>query len=542
MKNLVLRIQIVRRINVILITSAFFLLFQSNSLAQVLSENWESPTWYTKWMITAGTWEVGVPTSGPNAAHGGANCAATVLAGNYAEGVDSRLISPSFTVPSANQNPRLRFWHWFSFNSDDYGKVQIKTSSGTQWIDIGGSYVNTGSGVWTYPSIDLSAYSGQNVQIAFYFHSQTNYYGSTYVSTGWYLDDVIVETGTVAFDNPKTWESGLGDWGVDKGTWEVGTPTSGPSATHGGTKCAATVLGGNYAEGVDSRLISPSFVVPATSQNPRLRFWHWFSFNSDDYGKVQIKTTSGTHWIDISGSYINTGSGVWTYPSIDLSAYSGQNVQIAFYFHSQNNYYGSTYVSTGWYLDDVTVETGPVPLNNPETWESGIGGWGVDKGTWEVGTPTSGPTAAHSGTKCASTVLAGNYAEGVDSRLISPAFTVPSANQNPRLRFWHWFSFNSDDYGKVQIKTTSGTEWIDIGGSYVNTGSGVWTYPSIDLTVYSGQNVQIAFYFHSQTNYYGSTYVSAGWYIDDFAIITGPNILNNPAILKLGKQVWETGE
>ena len=53
------------------------------------------------------------------------------------------------------------------------------------------------------------------------------------------------------------------DWHVDAGTWEVGTPTSGPSACHEGSNCAATVLGGNYAEGVDTRLIRhASFVVP----------------------------------------------------------------------------------------------------------------------------------------------------------------------------------------------------------------------------------------------------------------------------------------
>ncbi len=30
-------------------------------------------------------------------------------------------------------------------------------------------YTNTGSNIWTYPSIDLSEYAGQSVQIAFYF-------------------------------------------------------------------------------------------------------------------------------------------------------------------------------------------------------------------------------------------------------------------------------------------------------------------------------------------------------------------------------------
>ena len=84
------------------------------------------------------------------------------------------------------------------------------------------------------------------------------------------------------------------NWHVDAGTWEVGTPTSGPNSAHGGTKCAATVLAGNYSEPVNSRLIRhTSFLVPSASENPRLRFWYWFSFAAADYGEVQIKVEIG---------------------------------------------------------------------------------------------------------------------------------------------------------------------------------------------------------------------------------------------------------
>ncbi|MHC1776274.1 MAG: choice-of-anchor J domain-containing protein [Lentimicrobium sp.] len=497
------------------------------------SEDFEG-NWSANWTISAGTWEAGAPTSGPNAAHGGTQCAATILDGIYTEGVDSRLISPEITIPAAIENPRLRFWQWFSFAANDFGLVQIKTTSGTTWDDISSLYVNTGSGIWTCPSIDLSAYAGQEVQICFYFHSSTDYYGGTYVSTGWYIDDISIVTGPVTFNNPETWESGPGDWSVDAGTWEAGPPESGPATAHGGANCAGTVLAGNYEEGVDSRLISPVFTVPASNLNPRLRFWQWFSFAANDFGMVQIKATSGTTWDDISGLYVNTGSGIWTNPTIDLSDYAGQEVQICFYFHSSTDYYGGTYVSTGWYIDDISIVTGPVTFNNPETWESGLGDWSVDAGTWEAGPPESGPATAHGGANCAGTVLAGNYEEGVDSRLISPVFTVPASNLNPRLRFWQWFSFAANDFGMVQIKATSGTTWDDISGLYVNTGSGIWTNPTIDLSDYAGQEVQICFYFHSSTDYYGGTYVSTGWYIDDISIATGPVTFNNP-------ETWESG-
>ena len=76
-----------------------------------------------------------------------------------------------------------------------------------------------------------------------------------------------------------------------------------------------------------------------------------------------------------------------------------------------------------------------------EDWESGIGDWSVSNGTWEVGVPTTGPVAAYSGQNCVATKLTGNYSKNVDSRFISPPFTVPDSNENPRLRFWHWFEF-----------------------------------------------------------------------------------------------------
>src|SRR5215203_4705729 len=70
-----------------------------------------------------------------------------------------------------------------------------------------------------------------------------------------------------------------------------------------------------------------------------------------------------------------------------------------------------------------------------EDFEGPTPNWNVESGVWETGFPTSGPNEAHSGERLAGTVLASNYAgQGADSRLISPAFVVPAADQNPRLR------------------------------------------------------------------------------------------------------------
>ena len=309
-------------------------------------------------------------------------------------------------------------------------------------------------------------------------------------------------------------------------TWQIGSPTAGPATnatgfrTHSGINCASTQ---NYAYNSDNRLIctnyngTSSFMVPAANQFPRLRFWHWFNY-ANALGYVEISTNNGGSWNQISPTYEGiTSGGVWSRPSIDLSAFAGQNVQIAFHFTSG----GCCGNAQGWYVDDVAVVTGSPVLNNPESFESGGGDWSVADGTWEIGKPTSGPNAAHTGTNCAATVLAGNYANNVDSRLISPPFVVPT-NNSPALRFWHWYNFNNA-LGFVEI-STDGSSWNQISPTYLNGNSGgEWTNVSLDLSAYAGQTVQAAFRFDS-----GGTGTAAGWYVDDISLVAAPSLTVPP--------------
>ncbi len=320
---------------------------------------------------TNSIWRIGSPTIGPaiNSAgyrtHSGANCATTGLKSNYPYNADARLVcinyngASSFVVPSADEFPRLRFWHWFNF-VNALGYVEISTDAGSSWQQISPNYLDmSSSGVWSPPSLDLRPFAGQSVRIAFHFSSGSG--GGT--APGWYVDDVAVVTDEPVFNNPEGFESGLGDWSVDSGTWEIGKPTAGPSKAHGGTNCAATVLSGKYGPNVDSRLISPPFPVPSNS--PALRFWHWYNFPtvSDALGYVEISTDAGSSWQQISINYIlgHTGSN-GTNVSLDLSAYAGQTVQAAFHFTSLNG--GSA--GKGWYVDDVSLMAAPV-VTVPDT-------------------------------------------------------------------------------------------------------------------------------------------------------------------------------
>ncbi len=475
-------------------------------------ENFEG-NWTQDWYVSNGTWEVGKPTSGPNGTYTGQNCAATVLTGNYSENVESRLIKiNTFKVPSADQNPHLRFWHWYSFGEADTGKVQIKVDGGN-WQTISENYTKNSSGIWSYPIIDLTPFAGKNIQIGFHFKSVfTGWHGSS--DKGWYIDDLVVKTGAFNYDNPESFENGVVDWDVDYGVWEIGEPTSGPGSAYTGNNCAATVLNGNYGESLESRLVSAPTIVPSADQNPHLRFWHWYSFGEADTGKVQIKVDGG-NWQTISENYTKNSSGIWSYPIIDLTPFAGKNIQIGFHFKSVfTGWHGSS--DKGWYVDDLVVKTGAFNYDNPESFENGVVDWDVDYGIWEVGKPTSGPGSAYTGNNCAATVLNGNYGESLESKLISAPIVIPKTANNIALRFWHWYSFGEADTGRVQIKVDDGN-WQNLAGTFSGTSSSAWTNYYIPMNDYKVHTIQIGFHFKSVfTGWHGSS--DKGWYIDDIFI------------------------
>jgi hypothetical protein len=310
------------------------------------------------WSVGNGIWECCL-RSEPGDWGGGYFYAGTVCGGNYPRYTDSRLISPEIdltgVVPIGDEEIVLRFWHWFYYyNGADYGVVQISVydaaaESWKPWADIGGRFTPASS-VWSLRSIDLTAYAGEKVKIAF-FHTDN---GDTGVRSGWYVDDVVILL--KAPDLTWDFECGLDDWSADNGVWGVGMPEAGPGKAYSGWQCAGTVPDGSYPRYTDSRLVSPAIVLDC-EEDINLRFWHWFDYyNGADYGVVQISVyeaaaESWSTWTDIGGPFTPVSS-VWSFQSIDLTAYAGEKVKIAF-FHTDN---GDTGIRSGWYVDHIRIE------------------------------------------------------------------------------------------------------------------------------------------------------------------------------------------
>lgn len=300
------------------------------------------------WWVDNGTWEIGVPASGPGAAWSGTQCAATSLSQAYPGSTDTRLVSPGITLPGIgpSEELRLNYRSWFQMASCDWMVVQVSTDSGLSWQTPACTPAQTAwtsSGVWSQASADLSAWAGQTISIGFLLHADC---GDS--DEGVFLDDVHVFRGTPFFQSPEDWEDGLGPWwSVSNGTWEVGVPVDGPGVANSGMQCASTSLGGDYDPYSTSRLASPPLALPAGSSS--LWFHHWFSLEVCTTAVVEVSDDGGCSWTPLK-TFVGNGSNGWTPVLVPLDAYAGETIRIGFRIDASCGF-----SSSGWSIDDIEI-------------------------------------------------------------------------------------------------------------------------------------------------------------------------------------------
>jgi len=157
----------------------------------------------------------------------------------------------------------------------------------------------------------------------------------------------------------EDFETGGAGWSLT-GSWEIGTPTTGPNSGHNSTNVAATDLDNNYTNNANDWLISPTISLPSLSRSDeelKLYFWEWFELESCcDQMSVNVSTDNGSSWTELSS--ITGSSGDWVETMHDLTVYAGQSVKLGFNLTTD----GSV-IFDGWYIDDIRVELeGPQPL------------------------------------------------------------------------------------------------------------------------------------------------------------------------------------
>ncbi len=149
--------------------------------------------------------------------------------------------------------------------------------------------------------------------------------------------------------------------------WQWGQPTgAGNPGAHSGSKVWATILYGSYQDNANWALDLDGVTVGGSGSE--LRFWHWYDIeqgSSDwDGGNLSIRSAgSGAYQVlHPAGGYPSnnisalgqpgyTGSsGGWTEAIFDLSAWTGQAVDLRWHFGSD-----STVHELGWYVDDISI-------------------------------------------------------------------------------------------------------------------------------------------------------------------------------------------
>ncbi|MDD4309323.1 MAG: carboxypeptidase regulatory-like domain-containing protein, partial [Candidatus Cloacimonetes bacterium] len=168
--------------------------------------------------------------------------------------------------------------------------------------------------------------------------------GTTFPPTDW--SQIITDT------------SAAGTTGVTPTWCRVGTIALTPAVpAHGGE--FQTAMWWSYSH-QDEWLMTPQFACPGSAT---LNFWSYVFYGSvnNDHYYVKLSTNGGTDWTVLwDATTLTGGQNAYTTPiSIDLSAYAGQQIKLAWHADDPNTTSdGMWYV---WFMDDISI-AGPSGL------------------------------------------------------------------------------------------------------------------------------------------------------------------------------------
>jgi transglutaminase-like putative cysteine protease len=160
-----------------------------------------------------------------------------------------------------------------------------------------------------------------------------------------------------------------------------------------------------------------------------------------------------------------------------------------------------------------------------DDFEGALNAWSHD-GTndeWELGIPTYGPTAAHSGARCWGTDLDDTYENNADCWLISPWIDLSNLSC-AYFGFWIWnwvHDTRMHVYDPLWVEITlDGATYLPLSSHMGGVNDdpvipdvGGWSYMALDLTKYVGNSVRIRFHFSSN-----DTITQFGSYLDDIHV------------------------
>lgn len=229
--------------------------------------------------------------------------------------------------------------------------------------------------------------------------------------------------------------------------------------------------GGTNVPNVDW-LISPSFDLTATTY-PLLSFWSRTAFNGDvlqlkvstNYPGTGDPNAPGIIWTDLNGKFPLPTSDVWTESSnINLSAYKGSNVYIAFVYESTDE------EGARWTIDDFRINNSATPPPASIT----TGATDIQFNYTAAGA-TSDKTFTFTGNDITTDVTltaTGDFLLSKDGTTFTPSITYTQAEANNitktvTVRFAPTQS-NQNQTGSITITTSGLTATINLKGTSID--------------------------------------------------------------------------
>ncbi len=488
-------------------------------------------------------WAWGAPTSGPMSAHSGAKVWATSLAGDYPNSMDASLTMPAFLATSVSS---LTFWHWFNSESCcDYGYVEAAANGGpfvalTAQGRTSSYYIGSFQ-TWAQQVFDLSGYAGSSVVMRFRFTTDGSI---TY--PGWYIDDIEVTAGNggssdggdVCDNCPTVDNDGQSDWDHD-GDGDACDDSDGDGFVDASDNCPLLANSSQLdcdgdgigdacdgdADGDADGVADLCDNCPADANSNQANSDADVLGDACDNCPTVVNATQADWNQDGAGDVCDDSDGDTIMDASDNCRSAANPAQFDCDGDGVGDACDGDPDGDGDGVADLCDNCPAVA--NPDQLDSDLGffadfeaddGGLTHSGTgdvWAWGIPTSGPMAAHSGSKLWATSLTGDYPNSMNASLTLPAFV---AGTDSVLTFWHWFSSEGCcDYGYVEVSPNGGPFVALIAQgrttSYYIGSFQSWAQQVFDLSGYAGSSVVMRFRFTTDGSI---TY--PGWYIDDVEV------------------------
>ncbi len=431
------------------------------------------------------------------------------------------LEGPCFNLSGASYaNFQFQYHMWGSA----MGSLQLEASldNGVNWFAVWSKSGNQDN-AWYGASVDLSAYAGETIQLRFYGETGANYYSdiaidNLYFTTSANQNPAPCNTTVSNFPYTEGFEGGTGNWTeqVSSNIWRrhsggTGSSGTGPSSAAAGSYYFYTEASSPNYPSKTAILESPCFDL--SDENVA-----YFSFDYHLYGSymgslsLEVSTDGAINWTSVWSETGNQGN-AWYSKTIDLSAYTGQEIRLRFYGVT-----GTSYTSD-MAIDKLELTT-VAPIANTgcssvistfpyqESFESSWGNWTENNNNtldiWRrhsggTGSSGTGPSSAYDGTYYVYTEASyPNYPNKI-GLLEGPCFDLSGAAIASLQFQYHMYGAYMGTLD-LQVNTNNGVGWSTIWSQSGDKGNN-WHEATADLSAYVGGTIKLRFKGTTGSNY-----------------------------------------